>query len=89
MTEIIIPDSVYSGILQDNNISSSITSDKSLVEKDKEVKEKKINIPTNISKDIIIPQTVYEFNGNKIADKPLGTRIKNEKGKYKVKLFSL
>lgn len=35
------------------------------------------------------PQTVYEFNGNKIADKPLGTRIKNEKGKYKVQLFSL
>jgi len=60
MTEIIIPDSVYSGILQDNNISSSITSDKSLVEKNEEVKEKKINIPTNISKDIIIPQTVYD-----------------------------
>lgn len=35
------------------------------------------------------PQTVYEFNGNKIADKPLGTRIKNEKGKYKVQLFGL
>ena len=35
------------------------------------------------------PQTVYEFNGNKIADKPLGTREKNEKGKYKVQLFSL
>lgn len=35
------------------------------------------------------PQTVYEFNGNKIADKPLGTRIKNDKGKYKVQLFSL
>ena len=25
------------------------------------------------------PQTVYEYNGNKIADKPLGTRIKNER----------
>tara|TARA_B100002019_G_scaffold292431_1_gene315485 strand:- start:916 stop:1782 length:867 start_codon:yes stop_codon:yes gene_type:complete len=36
-----------------------------------------------------MPQTVYEFNGNKIADKPLGTRIKNDKGKYKVQLFSL
>lgn len=36
-----------------------------------------------------MPQTVYEFNGNKIADKPLGTRIKNEKGKYKIQLFSL
>lgn len=35
------------------------------------------------------PQTVYEFNGNKIADKPLGTRVKNDKGKYKVQLFSL
>jgi len=35
------------------------------------------------------PQTVYEFNGNKIANKPLGTRIKNDKGKYKVQLFSL
>lgn len=35
------------------------------------------------------PQTVYEFNGNKIADKPLGTRIKNEKGKYRVQLFDL
>lgn len=35
------------------------------------------------------PQTVYEYNGNKIADKPLGTRVKNEKGKYKVQLFSL
>tara|TARA_B100001248_G_C27368342_1_gene450273 strand:- start:665 stop:1519 length:855 start_codon:yes stop_codon:yes gene_type:complete len=34
------------------------------------------------------PQTVYEFNGNKIADKPLGTRIKNEKGKYKIQLFA-
>lgn len=34
------------------------------------------------------PQTVYEFNGNKIADKPLGTRMKNEKGKYKIQLFS-
>ena len=35
------------------------------------------------------PQTVYEFNGNKKADKPLGTREKNNKGKYKVQLFSL
>tara|TARA_Y100000389_G_C17454042_1_gene516824 strand:- start:1981 stop:2898 length:918 start_codon:yes stop_codon:yes gene_type:complete len=36
-----------------------------------------------------VPQTVYEFNGNKIADKPLGSRMKNEKGKYKVQLFAL
>lgn len=36
-----------------------------------------------------IPQTVYEFNSNKVADKPLGKRLKNEKGKYKVQLFSL
>jgi hypothetical protein len=35
-----------------------------------------------------VPQTVYEFNGNKIADKPLGTRLKNDKGKYKVELFA-
>lgn len=34
------------------------------------------------------PQTVYEFNGKKVADKPLGTREKNEKGKYKVQLFT-
>lgn len=35
-----------------------------------------------------VPQIVYEFNGNKIADKPLGTRLKNDKGKYKVELFA-
>lgn len=34
------------------------------------------------------PQTVYEFTGNKVANKPLGTREKNEKGKYKVQLFT-
>lgn len=35
-----------------------------------------------------VPQTVYEFNGKKLADKPLGTRMKNEKGKYRVQLFA-
>ena len=35
-----------------------------------------------------VPQTVYEFNGKKLADKPLGTRMKNEKGKYRVQLFT-
>ena len=35
-----------------------------------------------------VPQTVYEFNGKKNAEKPLGTRMKNEKGKYKVQLFA-
>lgn len=34
------------------------------------------------------PQIVYEFNGNKIANKPLGKRLRNEKGKYKVQLFT-
>lgn len=35
-----------------------------------------------------LPQIVYEFNGNKVTDKPLGKRIKNEKGKYKTVLFA-
>ena len=35
-----------------------------------------------------VPQTVYEFNGKKLAEKPLGTRMKNEKGKYRVQLFA-
>ena len=35
-----------------------------------------------------VPQTVYEFNGKKLAEKPLGTRMKNEKGKYRVQLFT-
>ena len=35
-----------------------------------------------------VPQTVYEFNGKKLAENPLGTRMKNEKGKYRVQLFT-
>ena len=34
------------------------------------------------------PQIVYEYNGNKITDKPLGERIRQENGKHKVQLFS-
>jgi hypothetical protein len=34
------------------------------------------------------PQIVYEFNGNKITDKPLGERMRLENGKHRVKLFS-
>ena len=32
------------------------------------------------------PQYVYEFNDEKKADKVLGIRTKNEKGKYKIQL---
>ena len=34
------------------------------------------------------PQIVYEFNGNKITDKPLGERKRLENGKHRVNLFS-
>ena len=34
------------------------------------------------------PQIVYEFNGNKITDKPLGERMRQENGKHRVQLFS-
>ena len=34
------------------------------------------------------PQKLYEFNENKQAQKVVGTRTKNDKGKYKVQLFT-
>jgi hypothetical protein len=34
------------------------------------------------------PQIVYEYNGNKITDKPLGERMRLENGKHRVQLFS-
>ena len=68
--------------------SESVDNNDSQVDKGKLiiVTSKKIKYYAYENED---PQTVYEFNGNKIADKPLGTREKNEKGKYKVQLFSL
>ena len=71
----------------DNN-DSQVDNNDSQVDKGKLiiVTSKKIKYYAYENED---PQTVYEFNGNKIADKPLGTREKNEKGKYKVQLFSL
>jgi len=35
------------------------------------------------------PQKLYEFNENKQAQKVVGTRTKNDKGKYKVQLLTL
>lgn len=62
MTDIIIPDSVYSGVLQDSNISSSITEDKSL---EKQQKDKADTfVPNKISNSVVIPQSVYDaFEG--------------------------
>ena len=78
----------------DNNDSQVDNNDSQVDNNDSQVDKGKLIIVT--SKKIKYyayenedPQTVYEFNGNKIADKPLGTREKNEKGKYKVQLFSL
>jgi hypothetical protein len=34
------------------------------------------------------PQQLYEFNDDKLCEKVVGTRKKNEKGKYKVQLFT-
>lgn len=34
------------------------------------------------------PQIVYEYNGDKITDKPLGERMRQENGKHRVQLFS-
>ena len=94
------PNSISESPEPETSPDGSIKSDLDLPSVDKEdISEKKLDKGKLIivtSKKIKyyayeneIPQTVYEFNGNKIADKPLGTRIKNEKGKYKVKLFSL
>ena len=67
MTEIIIPDSVYSGLLGDaSDISKGNTIvQKSLVDQQKEKEEtkqeeKKVVIPNNIKNNIVIPQTVYD-----------------------------
>ena len=67
MTEIIIPDSVYSGILGEaSNISKSNTIiEKPLIEQQKEKEEtkqeeKKIVIPNSVKNNIVIPQTVYD-----------------------------
>ena len=66
MTEIIIPDSVYSGILGNASSISSNTNvnEKSLIEQQKEKEEtkqeKKIVIPNSVKNNIVIPQTVYD-----------------------------
>lgn len=69
--------------VETENISEQLESDKGKLII---VTSKKIKYYAYEKED---PQTVYEFNGDKIADKPLGTRVKNDKGKYKVQLFSL
>lgn len=86
--------SIDSGVGQSTNSESVDNNDSQVDNNDSQVDKGKLIIVT--SKRIKYyayenedPQTVYEFNGNKIADKPLGTREKNEKGKYKVQLFSL
>ena len=66
MTEIIIPDRLYSGILGNASSISSNTNvnEKSLIEQQKEKEEtkqeKKIVIPNSVKNNIVIPQTVYD-----------------------------
>tara|TARA_B100000123_G_scaffold266129_1_gene237955 strand:- start:55 stop:966 length:912 start_codon:yes stop_codon:yes gene_type:complete len=78
-------------INSDINLSPVKTED--ISEKQKENDKGKLIIVTSkkvkyYAYENELPQIVYEFNGNKVTDKPLGKRIKNEKGKYKTVLFA-
>tara|TARA_B100000900_G_scaffold415917_1_gene447859 strand:+ start:1725 stop:2567 length:843 start_codon:yes stop_codon:yes gene_type:complete len=89
------PNSIPEAPESEPSPGGSIHSEEEVKEEVEEVKEDKGKLIIVTSKKIKyyayeneLPQIVYEFNGNKITDKPLGQRIKNEKGKYKTVLFA-
>jgi len=95
--------SVEDKSVEDKSVDDKSVDDKSV--EDKSVEDKSVDIKSSLDKGKLLkvtskgvkyfahenenPQQLYEFNDDKLCEKIVGTRTKNEKGKYKVQLFDL
>ena len=85
--------SVEDKLVENKLVEDKLVEDKSVEDKSSLDKGKLLKVTSKgvkyFAHENENPQQLYEFNDDKLCEKIVGTRTKNEKGKYKVQLFDL